>query len=96
MPYLNAQQRKQLADELSQMKFNQATGRLRRLDSKSRLVFYRNAQSVGRWMTRYDLPTLGARVTLIENHRDESKDGKLKSKFEFVEVEVEPLPGNNS
>lgn len=96
MAYLNAQQRQSLADELAKMKYNKAKGKVRGLDSKGRLVFYRNSQGVGRWLTRYDLPTLGTRVTLVESHQDEQHDGKIKSEFELSEVTVEPLPGNNN
>lgn len=94
MAYLNEQERQALVNELSKMKFNRAKGKVRSLDPKARLAFYRNAQEVGRWMTRYELPTRGARVTLVESHRDVAKDGKLKSDFELSEVIVEPTPDN--
>lgn len=96
MTYLNEQQRQSLLDELAKMKFNKAKGKVRGLDPKSRLVFYRNSQGVGRWMTRYELPTLGVRVTLVESHEDAAHEGKLKSEFELSEVVVEALPANKN
>ncbi len=96
MPNLNAEQRQKLLNELSGMNFNKAKAKLRSLDQKNRLVFFRNAQGVGRWMTRYDLPTLGTRVTLVETHQDTANKGKLRSEFELSEISVEPLPGNVS
>ncbi len=96
MAFLNADQRQKLANDLKELKFNQAKGRVRGMDAASRLAFYRNSQGVGRWLTRYDLPTLGTRVTLVETNGVKSKDGKLRSEFGFSEVIVEALPGNNS
>lgn len=96
MAFLNADQRQKLANELKDLKFNQAKGRVRGMDDASRLAYYRNSQGVGRWLTRYDLPTLGTRVTLVETNGVKSKEGKFRSEFEFAEVIVEPLPGNNT
>ncbi len=96
MGFLNAEQREKLADDLKTLRFNKAKGKVRGMDSKSRLVFYRNSQGVGRWLTRFDLPTLGTRVTLVEAYDPKEKDGKMRSDFEFQEVIVEALPGNNS
>jgi hypothetical protein len=94
MAYLNEQERLALLDELKDMSFNRAKGKLRSLDPKARLAFFRNAQQVGRWMTRYELPSLGARVTLVESHRDVPNNSKTKSEFEMVEVIIEPTPDN--
>ncbi len=94
MAYLNAQQRENLLKELGKLNFNKAKGKVRGLDPKSRLVVYRNAQGTGRWITRYDLPTLGTRVTLVETHQDAPHGSKFKSEFELAEVVVEALPGN--
>ncbi|GIL12545.1 MAG: hypothetical protein BroJett038_12650 [Chloroflexota bacterium] len=91
MAYLNEQQRAQLRDELKNLKFNQAKGRLRRMDPKARLVFYRNSQQVGCWLTRYDLESLGTRVTLVEQNRVSSS---MRSEWELVDVKVEPTPDN--
>jgi len=97
MAYLNEQQRMALLNELTRMNFNKAKAKVRGMDPKARLAFYRNAQGVGRWMTRYDLPTLGTRVTLVESHRDKAGNGsRLKSEFELAEVIVEPLPDNHT
>lgn len=96
MTYLNTEQREKLLNELVGMKFNKAKGKVRGLDPNSRLVYYRNSQGVGRWSTRYDLPTLGTRVTLMESHQDAEHGGKLKSEFELAEVTVEPLSDNKS
>jgi hypothetical protein len=43
-------------------------------------------------MTRFDLPTLGTRVTLVESHQDAQHGEKIKSEFELSEVIVEALP----
>ena len=96
MAYLNTQERQALLDELKDMSFNRAKGKIRSLDPKGRLALYRNSQEVGRWMTRYELPSLGTRVTLVETHRDVGKDSKLKSEFDFDEVIVEPTPDNRT
>jgi hypothetical protein len=96
MAYLNAEQREKLANELKNLKFNRAKGRVRGMDPNSRLVYYRNAQGVGRWLTRYDLPSLGTRVTLVESHEDKTRGSKLKSEFDLAEVIVEALPGNQT
>ncbi len=96
MAHLNAEQREKLVNELKGMPFNKAKGKVRGMDESSRLVYYRNAQGVGRWLTRYDLPTLGTRVTLVESHQDTDKNGKIKSEYELAEIIAEALPGNLS
>ncbi|MBZ0288108.1 MAG: hypothetical protein K8I30_10880 [Anaerolineae bacterium] len=98
MAYLNEQQRDQLLNELKNMTFNQANAKLRRMDKRGRLAFYRNAQQTGRWLTRYHLDGLGTRVTLVEKHSDQPdrQANRTKSTFEFVEVIVEPTPDNRS
>jgi hypothetical protein len=96
MAYLNAQERQALVDELKNMSFNRAKGKIRSLDPQARLAYYRNSQEVGRWLTRYELPGLGTRVTLVETHRDVGKNNKVKSEFEFAEVIVEPTPDNRT
>lgn len=96
MAYLNEQQRQELVDSLRNVKFMQAKGKVRRMDEESRLVFWRNAQGVGRLITRYDLPTLGTRVTLVEGVDEVAKNGKLKADFQLIEIVAEPLPGNNT
>jgi hypothetical protein len=96
MAYLNEQERLALLNELKDMSFNQAKAKLRGLDPKGRLVFYRNSQEIGRWMTRYELPTLGTRVTLVETHRDVGNGSRVKAEFQFDEVIVEPTPDNRT
>jgi hypothetical protein len=96
MAYLNNLEREKLAKDLKDMNFNRAKNKVRGMDQKSRLAFYRNSQGIGRWTTRYDLPTLGTRVTLVEEHSDRKQDNKLKSEFAFVDAIVEPLPDNKS
>ena len=96
MAYLNAEQRQQLVDDLKGMPFNKAKGKVRGMDQSSRLVYYRHSQGVGRWLTRFDLPTLGTRVTLVESHKDTDKNGKIKSEYDMSEVIAEALPGNAS
>jgi hypothetical protein len=94
MAFLNTQERQALLDELKNMNFNQAKWKLQHLDPKGRLAFYRNAQGVNRWMTRYVLQGLGTRVTLVEANNVNEKNGKFKSDFKLVEVIVEPTPEN--
>jgi hypothetical protein len=98
MAYLNEQQREELLNQLKDMSFNQANWKLRLMDKQGRLAFYRNAQQTGRWLTRYVLPSFGTRVTLVEKHSGEpgKQANRLKSKFEFVEVIVEPTPDNRN
>lgn len=97
MAYLNEQQRSQLRDDLKDLKFNQAKGKVRRMDAKARLVYIRNAQQVGRWLTRYDLEGLGTRVTLVEENRVVTDtDKKLENEWQMVDVIVEPLPDNRN
>lgn len=96
MAYLTAQQRDALKAELEQLTFNQAHARLKRMDRKGRLAFYRNAQHTGKWMTRWVLAGLGTQVTLVEANRILPKDkpNRVKNAYELVEVVVEPTPDN--
>jgi hypothetical protein len=96
MAFLNTEARVALVNELKVLPFNRAKGKVRGMDPKSRLVYFRNSQGVDRWMTRFDLPTLGTRVTLVESNQVKDKKGVLKSEYEMVEVVVEALPGNDS
>jgi hypothetical protein len=56
MAYLNANERKALVDELSQMTFVRAKWKLQHMDEQGRLGVYRNVQNVNEWITRYELP----------------------------------------
>ena len=96
MAYLNEQQRQELVNQLKDVKFMQAKGKVRRMDEKSRLVFWRNAQGIGRLLTRYDLPTLGTRVTLVESVDEVKQGNKIKADYQLIEIVAEPLPGNNT
>jgi hypothetical protein len=102
MAYLNQQEREKLLNELKDMSFNKAKGKLRRLDPKGRLAYARNVQnSANRLYTRYDLPTLGVKITLVEAAdfapiESEMNPGALRRKTNLVEVIVEPTPDNKS
>ena len=96
MAYLNAEQREKLVNDLKGLPFNKAKGKVRGMDENARLVYYRNSQGVGRWLTRFDLPSLGTRVTLVESHKDTDKNGKIKSEYDLAEVIAEALPDNKS
>lgn len=98
MAYLNAQERDALLSELSRMDFNKAKARLRRMNHKAKLALFRNVQYTGEWITRYDLPGLGTRVTLVEDRVPSSGDPNRReqAKYELVKVIVEPLPENRT
>lgn len=99
MAFLNTQERENLQNDLKGMKFNQAKGKVRGMDPKSRIVFLRNVQNVNQWITRYDLPTLGARVLLIEEKLDQAdgrRAGWFREAFTLVDVKVEPMPENRT
>jgi hypothetical protein len=104
MAYYTSQQREALRSELKKLKFNQAKGRIRRLDAKGRIAFLKNSQTTGVLHTAYDLPTLGIRVILVESEThvvDETNNAGstptlLASKTEFVDVLVQPLAGNQA
>ena len=99
MAFLNQQEREKLLNDLKGMNFNKAKAKVRRLDPKGRLAYLRNVQnSASQFYTRYDLPGMGVRVTLIESEAEKPlKDSdKLKAKFELVDVIVEPTPDNKT
>ena len=97
MAFLNKNERDQLRDELKNMRFNRAKGKVRGMDTKSRLVYLRNTQNVDQWFTRYELPTYGVRVTLVEHYdTKEAKSGKIKSNYDLVDVLVEPTTENKA
>jgi hypothetical protein len=98
MAYMNAEQRAQLAQELVQLKFNQAKWRLRRMDAQGRLAFFRNTQQIGGLVTRFVLPTYGVSVTLVENYHSEAEpeSSKLRAKNSLREVIVEPTADNRT
>jgi hypothetical protein len=98
MAFLNRQEREELRAQLERMTFNQAKGRLRRLDPKGRLAFYRNNQHTGRLLTRFDLEGLGTRVTLVEQAKDTPipESARRKAGYELIDIVVEPTPENRT
>ena len=99
MADLNEQERQKLRDDLLNLNFNQANGRLKRMDRSGRLVYYRSAQQVGRWLTRYELKALGTRVTLVEEHYDtpdRRNEARTRAQFDLLDVIVEPTPDNRN
>lgn len=97
MAYLNQQQREELVERLSKMKFNRAKHTLVRMDPKGKLAYFRNNQETGKWMTRVDLYSLGTRVTLVESNSVSDKTGRLvRSGYELEEIIVEPMPDNHT
>lgn len=96
MAYLNTQERNDLQNELATLTFMQAKRKVRRMDDDSRLAFLRNVQDVDQWMTRYELPSLGTVVTLIETNEATGESRHKKSKYEMVRVIVNPTPENKT
>jgi hypothetical protein len=96
MAYLNKQERQDLLNQLKDMSFNGAKGKLRRMDPKGKLAYIRNSQQSGKLITCFNLEGLGTRVYLIEELQKEDKDGKIKAKFIFTEVAVEAMPENRT
>lgn len=99
MAYLNRDERAQLLNDLINMPFNRAKGKLNRMDRQGRIAYFRNMQESGRISTRFELTGLGTQVTLIEREVETPIDGRKdrnRSKFEMVEVVVEPTPENRT
>ena len=96
MNYLNKEERENLKKELKDMSFNKAKFKLHHMDPKARLAYYRNVQMVGKWTTRFELPSLGTRVTLVENYDEATRDNKVKSEYALVDVVVEPTADNRT
>lgn len=94
MTYLNTQQREQLAKDLAGIEFKKAQRKLRSMDDRARLAYFRNQQSPTYVMTRYTLPTLGVVVTLVESHSHHQEDDKVKADYVLEEVIVEPTAAN--
>lgn len=93
MAYLNAQEQQALRDELKRMSYRGAKWKLRGMDPDARLRYQRTNQEVGKWMTRYDLPSFGVAVTLVEtNDYNTHKTGYISNDYTYVDVIVEPLP----
>jgi len=96
MAYLNEKEREDLLNELINKTYKQAKRKIRRLDSTAKLGVYRNVQGVNRYLTRYELPSLGTKVTLVETYGYDGEGRKKESDYELVEVIVEPTPENRT
>ena len=97
MAFLNEQERDKLLEELKKKNFNQAKGKLARMDPQGRLAYYRNVQNAGEWVTRYDLEGLGTRVTIGRSKTSTpTTPRRTKTTFKLVRITVEPLPGNRT
>lgn len=91
---LNEDEMQELAEKLIGMKWVRAKRHTRNLDPQAHLETLR----VGfgdEIQTRYVLPNLGVRVTLVEKEHSEvmgsTQFHKLKAEPRFVEARVEPL-----
>ncbi|PJF37071.1 MAG: hypothetical protein CUN49_02215 [Candidatus Thermofonsia Clade 1 bacterium] len=81
-----------LAKRLAKMRFNRAKWYIRNLDPKCRLDIFRVAVG-NEWHTRFTLPTLNLRITLVEKHETQGEHKRgLKARFRYVEARVEPIP----
>lgn len=102
MAYLNGAERQALLDELKSLSFRKAKGRLRRLDPKGQMAYYRNAQQTGEYVTCFVLHGKGTRVELVEKltHSDGKEThfgfNRLKPKYTFSRVVIEPTPENRT
>ena len=96
MAYLNIQEREDLLQELIKLNYMQAKRKIRNMDAKSRLGVFRNVQGVNRWVTRYDLPSLGTKVTLIETYALAGATRVKEADYELTEVIVEPTAENRT
>ncbi|NDJ61646.1 MAG: hypothetical protein GYB67_11010 [Chloroflexi bacterium] len=97
MAYLNAEERRELLEELAELPFRRARGKLNRIDPRGRIAYFRNAQESGRLMSRWVLEGKGTRVTLVEADVNAGENvQRRKPRYELVEVIVEPLPENRT
>jgi hypothetical protein len=99
MAYLNTQERAELLEQLKKMRFRRAKGKLRGMDRKGRMAYYRNAQQTGELVTCFELDGLGTRVYLIERLKEKpfyEKEDRKKPVYEYVEVTVEPMAENRT
>ncbi len=84
-----------LAQKLIKMRFARAKGYIRGLDKKCRLDYYRNSIGDGKYETRFTLPTLGLRITLMQRHEVTGApnfQGLRRTRFRYEEARVDPLP----
>ena len=91
MAFLNKQERDELLDSIKGLKFNRIKGKLRHMDAKNRLMYLRNVQESGHWLTAYELPTMGVKVTLVETKEVGSKN---KVEYTLDKIVVEPTQEN--
>lgn len=96
MAYLNEQERDKLLNQLKDMKYGKAKGKLARMDPKGRLAYYRNVQQSGEWHTKFVLEGLGTIVTLVEKLHNQNDQARNKQDFEFVNIIVEPTAENHT
>jgi hypothetical protein len=104
MAYLNRAEREKLLNDLKTMKFTPAKVKLRRMDPKGRMAYFRNAQESGKLYTRFELHGLGTVVTLIEHDTDTvttteaagAASTRLKPEYKMLEVVVQPMPENKT
>ncbi len=96
MAYLNTDERETLLHELTTMNFNKARGKLRGLNGT--MTIFRNVQTPGEWMTRYNLRDKGTIVTLFEHREATDNDPNVRHKsiYELVRVVVEATPDNRT
>lgn len=93
MATMSHDEQQKLAHELVNLSFNGAKGRLRRLDPKNSMAFFRNSQSPTRLHTRYNLHTEGISVTLIEEMTEAptGHGSTFKSVYKIAQVIIDPL-----
>lgn len=96
MAYLDYKEREALLNQLKDMNFFWARWKLRRLDPKARLAYFRNAQQTGKLQTRYVLESKGTQVTLVEELVGGPDQPRGRVKKRMTEVIVEPTPDNRT
>lgn len=97
MAYLTKEERDKLEEELKQLNFRRAHGKLRFMDKQGRLAYFRNAQGANKWMTKMILTSLGTQVTLVESNRYRQKidkENRVHNDYDLIDVIVEPTPDN--
>ena len=99
MAFLNTQERTDLLNDLKKRKYGSAKRKLRRMDPKGSMAYFRNAQAQEQIVTCFNLDGLGTRVYLIEKLQLAplgKKTTKFRAKFNFIEVIVEPTAENRT
>lgn len=96
MAYLNYKEREELLNQLKDMNFFWARWKLRRLDPKGRVAYFRNSQETGKLYTRYVLEGMGTQVTLVEEMIGGPDQPRGRVKMLMTEVIVEPTPDNRT